>query len=102
VTAARTWRPVREAASTTGASRDPWLAALLVGLAVRLPHLGAAPLWFDEVMTADWVAHPWREMLAPVWRTTIRRLLAVAKLAHDVLGDSAGRSACRAPCSARP
>lgn len=91
MTAARTWRPVREAASTTGASRDPWvLAALLVGLAVRLLHLGAAPLWFDEVMTADWVAHPWREMLALCLADNHPPLyFAVAKLAHDVLGDSA-------------
>jgi uncharacterized membrane protein len=45
--------------------RDRWvLAALIAGLALRLFHLGAAPLWFDEVMTADWVARPWREMLA--------------------------------------
>jgi 4-amino-4-deoxy-L-arabinose transferase-like glycosyltransferase len=47
------------------ASRDTWiLAALLVGLGLRLYHLGAAPLWFDEVMTADWVRRSWRDMLA--------------------------------------
>ena len=41
--------------------RDRWLVtALLVGLGLRLYHLGAAPLWFDEVMTADWVLRSWR------------------------------------------
>jgi mannosyltransferase len=75
----------------TGTSRDPWvLAALLVGLALRLLHLGAAPLWFDEVMTADWVSHPWREMIALCLSDNHPPLyFTVAKLAHDLLGHSA-------------
>ena len=84
-------RTARSRADTTGVSRDPWvLAALLVGLALRLLHLGAAPLWFDEVMTADWVSRSWREMLALCLADNHPPLyFAVAKLAHDVLGASA-------------
>lgn len=51
--------------SDRGALRDHWvLAALCAGLLLRLVRLGVAPLWFDEVITADWVARPWGEMLA--------------------------------------
>jgi uncharacterized membrane protein len=75
----------------TGAWRDPWvLAALLVGLALRLLRLGAAPLWFDEVLTADWVSHSWREMIALCLGDNHPPLyFALAKLAHDALGPSA-------------
>jgi len=63
--------------------------ALLVGLALRLVRLGTAPLWFDEVVTADWVARSWREMLALCLADNHPPLyFAVAKLAHDVLGAS--------------
>lgn len=69
---------------------DRWVVgALLVGLVLRLIRLGAAPLWFDEVMTADWVAHPWREMLAICLADNHPPLyFALAKLAHDLLGAS--------------
>lgn len=84
-------RTDRSATDTPGTLRDPWvLAALLVGLALRLLYLGAAPLWFDEVLTADWVSHPWREMIALCLSDNHPPLyFAVAKLAHDLLGSSA-------------
>jgi 4-amino-4-deoxy-L-arabinose transferase-like glycosyltransferase len=70
--------------------RDPWVVgALAVGLAVRLLHLGAAPLWFDEVMTADWVARPWREMLAVCLADNHPPLYFVlVKLVRDLFGDA--------------
>jgi hypothetical protein len=69
---------------------DPWvLAALAVGLVLRLVHLGAAPLWFDEVITADWVARPWREMLALCLADNHPPLyFAMVKVVRDVLGDA--------------
>jgi uncharacterized membrane protein len=71
--------------------RDPWiLGALVVGLAVRLVHLGAAPLWFDEVMTADWVARPWREMLTVCLSDNHPPLyFAIVKGVRDLFGESA-------------
>jgi mannosyltransferase len=70
--------------------RDPWiLAALVVGLALRFVHLGSAPLWFDEVLTADWVARPWREMLALCLADNHPPLyFVVVKLVRDLLGDT--------------
>jgi len=76
------------------ASRDTWiLAALLVGLGLRLYHLGVAPLWFDEVMTADWVRRSWRDMLAlcladnhpPLYFLLVKALTDVAGSAPWVL-----------------
>ena len=38
---------------------DGWVAAaLLTALALRLLRLDAAPLWFDEVITARWIMAP--------------------------------------------
>ncbi len=76
---------------TNAALRDTWiLAALLVGLALRLFHLGTAPLWFDEVMTADWVRRSWGDMLALCLADNHPPLYFVlAKLARGLLGDSA-------------
>lgn len=46
---------------------DRWLhAALLIAIAVRLVRLDGAPLWLDEVITARWMALPWREMVRTV------------------------------------
>lgn len=43
---------------------DPYLAAALaVAALLRLFRLDEARLWFDEVMTARWVALPWPEMV---------------------------------------
>jgi len=74
----------------TGIVRDRWvLSAVLVGLALRLVRLGAAPLWLDEVLSADWVSHPWREMVALCLADNHPPLyFVVAKLAHDLLGDA--------------
>lgn len=73
-----------------GILRDHWVfVALLAGLTVRLVRLGAAPLWFDEVMTADWVARSWRDMLAVCLADNHPPLyFGIAKLAHDLLGGS--------------
>lgn len=75
----------------SGVLRDPRvLAAVLVGAALRLWRLGEAPLWFDEVMTADWVARPWAELLALCLADNHPPLyFALAKLAHDGLGSAA-------------
>jgi len=76
---------------TNAALRDTWiLAAFLVGIGLRLFHLGAAPLWFDEVMTADWVRRSWSDMLALCVADNHPPLYFVlAKVARDLLGDSA-------------
>jgi uncharacterized membrane protein len=73
-----------------GILTDPWvLAALAAGIVLRLVHLGAAPLWFDEVMTAEWVAKPWREMLATCLADNHPPLyFAIVKIVRDVLGDA--------------
>jgi len=43
--------------------RDRWiLAALVAGLGLRLVHLGTAPLWLDEVITAEWMREPWARL----------------------------------------
>jgi uncharacterized membrane protein len=69
---------------------DVWIAAACcVGLALRLFRLGHAPLWFDEVMTADWVVRPWREMLAVCLRDNHPPLyFGLVKAVRDVFGDS--------------
>ena len=74
----------------SGILADPWvLAALAAALVLRLLHLGTAPLWFDEVMTADWVARPWREMLAACLADNHPPLyFAVVKLIRDLCGDA--------------
>ncbi len=65
------------------------LAAFVVAFALRLLHLGAAPLWFDEVITADWVARPWREMLALCLADNHPPLyFAIVKAIRDLLGDA--------------
>lgn len=38
------------------------LAAFVAGLGLRLVHLGAAPLWLDEVITAQWMREPWARL----------------------------------------
>jgi hypothetical protein len=80
----------RVAQRSTGLLGDPWvMAALCVGLLLRLARLGAAPLWFDEVMTADWVARPWGQMLAICAADNHPPLyFALVKLVHDVLGGT--------------
>ncbi len=43
---------------------DPYvITALIVAAMLRLVRLDEARLWFDEVMSARWVALPWREMV---------------------------------------
>lgn len=50
-------RPARLARDVTTLLRDRWvIAALVLGLLIRLAGLGAAPLWLDEVDTATWAA----------------------------------------------
>jgi 4-amino-4-deoxy-L-arabinose transferase-like glycosyltransferase len=45
--------------------RDPWiLAAPAAGFALRLVHLGTAPFWLDEVITAEWMRLPWTQVVA--------------------------------------
>jgi len=41
-------------------------AAIVVALAIRLYHLGYAPLWFDEIDTAQWASAAVGEMLHTV------------------------------------
>jgi uncharacterized membrane protein len=83
-------RDSRAAPSFAGLLSDPWVvAALCVGLFLRLARLGAAPLWFDEVVTADWVARPWREMLAVCLVDNHPPLyFALVKLVRDALGGA--------------
>ncbi len=77
--------------SERGTLRDGWvLAALAVGLILRLAQLGTAPLWFDEVITADWLARPWRELLGLCLADNHPPLyFALAKVARDLLGGDA-------------
>ena len=84
-------RDPRVAPQSTGPLSDPWvLTALGVGLLLRFARLDAAPLWFDEVMTADWVARPWGEMLATCLADNHPPLyFALVKLVHDALGGGA-------------
>jgi uncharacterized membrane protein len=72
-------------------ARDPWVvAALLVGLLLRLVRLGTAPLWFDEVLTARWLEGSWTQMLSLCLHDNHPPLyFALAKLAHDWIGPSA-------------
>jgi uncharacterized membrane protein len=71
-------------------SRDRWLlAAILAGLALRFTHLGATPLWLDEVTTANWVARPWREMLALCLADNHPPLyFMLIKAVRELLGDA--------------
>ncbi len=73
-----------------GVLADAWvLAALAAGLVVRLIHLGTAPLWFDEVMTAQWVRLPWREMLAVCLGDNHPPLyFALVKVVRDLFGET--------------
>jgi len=71
--------------------RDPWvLAAVLAGLVLRFVRLGAAPLWFDEVLSVQWLEGPWAQIPALCLHDNHPPLyFAIAKLAYDWLGPSA-------------
>ncbi len=46
---------------------DVWLVApILAAISFHLFRLDSAPLWFDETLTASWIAAPWNEMLGVV------------------------------------
>ena len=46
---------------------DLWLVApILTAVLLHLFRLDSAPLWFDETLTANWIAAPWNEMLGVV------------------------------------
>ncbi|MFN8545793.1 MAG: hypothetical protein U0807_16545 [Candidatus Binatia bacterium] len=50
-----------------GILRDVWiLGAVAAALALRLVRLDAAPLWLDEVITAQWVPLGWADLLRTV------------------------------------
>ncbi len=70
--------------------RDRWvLAAIVIGVAVRFIGLGAAPLWFDEVMSAEWVRLPWRDLFARCLADNHPPLyFTILKGVRDLLGDS--------------
>ena len=73
-----------------GPSRDRWvLIALVVGLGLRLARLGTAPLWFDEVVTANWVGRPWPELLGLCLADNHPPLyFALVKVVGDLFGDA--------------
>ncbi|HYD46842.1 MAG TPA: glycosyltransferase family 39 protein [Terriglobales bacterium] len=55
------------AAGSASLFTDRWLlGALAAALALRLPGLAAAPLWFDETITAEWMHLSWAELLKTV------------------------------------
>jgi 4-amino-4-deoxy-L-arabinose transferase-like glycosyltransferase len=46
---------------------DPWIGwAVFTSIAIRLVQLDAAPMWFDEAVTAQWTGLPWGEMIRRV------------------------------------
>jgi hypothetical protein len=76
---------------STRVLRDPFvLGAVALGLGLRLVRLGDAPLWFDEVITAEWVARPWAEMLRLCLADNHPPLyFLIAKWVHGILGEGA-------------
>lgn len=71
--------------------RDAWIvAALAAALALRLINLDAAPLWYDEVYTAEWLKLPWWSLIA---QTTADKhpplYFLLLKAWSGVAGDSA-------------
>jgi uncharacterized membrane protein len=71
--------------------RDRWvIGATLAGAGLRLVHLGAAPLWFDETLTADWIRMPWGALLMRVLHDNHPPLYFVlVKAWMAIAGDSA-------------
>lgn len=69
---------------------DPWVvAACGAAMLLRLVRLDAAPLWLDEVFTADVVARSWSGMLTEVLGDNHPPLYFVAlKLWGDLAGSS--------------
>jgi mannosyltransferase len=57
------------AGEARGTLRDgPVVLAIITALCIRLVRLDAAPLWFDEVITARWMELGWRPLLEAVTR----------------------------------
>jgi mannosyltransferase len=69
---------------------DLWLLApLLAAFSLHLFRLDSAPLWFDETLTASWIAASWNEMLGVVLTDNHLPLYFVLlKAWTSVAGDS--------------